>query len=67
MTNKNLYEVTFQHTKFTGQSDSVLHVIAVDFDEALKKSIANTDQVKSQKDDAVELIGIKLVATIDVE
>lgn len=64
---KNLYEVKFRHIKYDGQGESVLNIIAVDFNEAMKKAAENVAQVQTQKDDTVELVGVNLVATIDVE
>ena len=59
--------VTFRHTKNQNESKNEMHVVAGDFDEALKKARDNREIVMSGKEDPVEITGIELAVIIDVE
>lgn len=64
---KSVYEVTFRHTAFKGESDTDVSVIAGDFEEAHKKAKDNSAIASKGKDDPVEIVGVRLLAVIDVE
>lgn len=61
----SLYAIKYRHTK--DETKSTLTVVAVDFDEAIKKASDNVELVKRSKDDSIEIVGIDIAATIDVE
>lgn len=64
---KNIYTVTFKHRAFRGEADSMLNIVALDFNEAMKKANENSSLVMSGKDDTVEVVKIELIGSIDVE
>lgn len=64
---KNVYTVTFRHTKHENEPKTEMSVVAGDFDEALKKARENEGIVQSGKDDPVEIVAIELSVVIDVE
>lgn len=63
---KSVYVATFCHTK-RDDEESIITVIAISFDEAIKKANENIALVQTSKDDVVEMTGIALYCNIDVE
>ena len=63
---KNLYRAKFRHIN-EEIADSALNIIAATFDEALKKANDSSERVSVSKDDRVELVGIEMICSIDVE
>ena len=63
---KNVYLAKFEHPK-TDIPESELHVVAVSFDDAVKKANENTELVMTSKEDVVNMTGIKLALSIDVD
>lgn len=58
---KSVYECVFASSKFHGENKKVINVVAVDFNEAMKKA---TDATKVKD---FELVKVELLCAIDVE
>lgn len=64
---KSVFAITFKSQKFAGESDKTLHIVALDFNEAIKKAQGSSDSVKANKEDVVEIIKAEYVCSIDIE
>lgn len=63
---KSIFQAEYTSSK-EDESNKTLHIIGLNFDEAVKKATAAIDTVRVAKDEIVSLVKISWLLDIDVE